>query len=198
MSSNRKPNRAWNLWVLQVNVRRSWPVHKCALETAFQSKADIILIQEPATFTLHHRTQAHEAYRTLVPQDTWPTRPRVMTYIREDSGLKAIQLSSGLSSDLLKVTVSGQRFPLLHIWNVYNSPAGSAGAGEAVNLLIQYRFTLIPLLPETSTSGTRPGTTLPSTIPRTVPASSSGLPTRTSNSSIHRESQPTTEGEYWT
>jgi hypothetical protein len=139
MSFNRGQNRARNLRVLQVNVRRSWPVHNCALETAFQTKADIILIQEPETVALNHCTQAYEAYRTLVPQDRWPTRPRIMPYNRKDNGLTAVK-PSGLSSDLLEVAVSGRRFPLCHIWNVYNSPAGSAGAGEAVNLLVQQQI----------------------------------------------------------
>ncbi len=123
--------------VLQANVQRSWPKHKCALESAFQAQADVILIQEPAVFARHRRTQAHDAYRTFIPQDTWPARPRVITYVRKDNGLVVSQPSSGLSGDLLEITISSTSFPNLHIWNVYNAPTGCEGAGAALELLMQ-------------------------------------------------------------
>lgn len=81
------PALAPELRILQANVQRGWPKHKCALETAFQTQAHIVLIQEPATFPRQRQTQTHPAYRALIPQDTWPDRPRVITYIRKDTNL---------------------------------------------------------------------------------------------------------------
>lgn len=125
------------LRILQANVQRGWPKHKCALETAFQAQAHVVLIQEPAIHLRQRRTQSHPAYRTLIPQDTWPSRPRVVTYIRKDNNLTATQPSAGLSRDLLEVLISGPQFPALQIWNLYNAPVGCTNAGVAINLLLQ-------------------------------------------------------------
>lgn len=132
-----KRPQASGLRIMQVNVQRGWPKHKAALQTAYNRQADVVLIQEPATIIGRRNTQPHGAFQTLIPQDAWPERPRVVTYVRKGTGLIATQPSSGLSRDLLQVRIQGPGFPTLDIWNVYNAPVGSTDSGVALELLLQ-------------------------------------------------------------
>ncbi len=136
-ASDKRPQT--RLRILQVNVGKRYDCHKAALETAFQARADVVLIQEPAATPRIQRTQTHPAFRIFIPQDTWQDRPRTMTYVRKDNNLTVSQPSFNLSSDLLHITISGPGFPPLHIWNVYNAPARSDRPREGLSHLLQQR-----------------------------------------------------------
>lgn len=110
-----KRPRASGLRIMQVNVQRGCPKHKAALQAVFSRQADVVLIQEPATIIGRRITQYRGAFQTLVPQDAWPIRPRVVTYVQEGSGLIAVQPCPGLSRDLLQVGIQGPGLPTLYI-----------------------------------------------------------------------------------
>ena len=77
------------LSLLQVNVARGATSHEIALSLANESLTDIILIQEPYTFTDRKRriTKFYPMYEAFTPSDNWETRPQVMTYVRKGIGL---------------------------------------------------------------------------------------------------------------
>lgn len=52
-------------------------------------------------------TSSHKAWRSLVPQGTWPERPHIVPYIREGTSLTSTQPSPGLSMVLLQVRIEG-------------------------------------------------------------------------------------------
>jgi len=127
--------------VFQANVGRGGPAHDLALHFAYQAGSDVVLLQEPWTQTAPGRrlTKTHPGYRTLIPIDDWTSRPRVMTYIRRGVGYRINQPTAGLSRDLLQVVLQQPGHSAMTIWNVYNAPRGSEGAGQAVAVLLQQR-----------------------------------------------------------
>jgi hypothetical protein len=129
------------LRVFQANVGRGGPAHDLALHFAYQAGSDVVLLQEPWTQTAPGRrlTKTHPGYRTLIPIDDWTSRPRVITYVRRGVGYRITQPTAGLSRDLLQVVLQQPGYPATTIWNVYNAPRGSEGAGQAVAVLLQQR-----------------------------------------------------------
>jgi ribonuclease HI len=134
---NRKPT---GLHVFQANVGRGGAAHDLALQLAYQAGYYVIIIQEPWTRAAPGRrlTKTHPAYKTLIPIDDWAVRPRVLTYIRRDTGYQISQPTFNLSRDLLQVAL---RHPdgraTYTIWNVYNAPTGAEGAGAGLATLLQ-------------------------------------------------------------
>ncbi len=127
--------------VFQANVGRGGPAHDIALHLAHEAGCHVVLLQEPWTRATPGRrlTKTHPGYKTYIPIDNWSERPRVMTYIRRDAGYRVLQPTAGMSRDLLQVILQQPGRPGLVIWNVYNAPTGSEGAGEGLAKLLQIR-----------------------------------------------------------
>ena len=136
MYNTHKPRKP--LSILQVNVGRGATPHEIALTIANDSLIDIILIQEPYVFTDHSRkiTKLHPMYETFSPSDDWTARPRTMSYVRKGTGICTAQLRPTPSRDLVFLQLQAHSLPTLTVINVYNAPAGSDGAGEALQSLL--------------------------------------------------------------
>ncbi|KAG0152996.1 hypothetical protein PDIDSM_1955 [Penicillium digitatum] len=94
-------------------------------QLAYESACDVVCIQEPYVSAPTKKT-GHPAYDCYAPTDEWdssdPTsfeseRPRVLTYVRKNSGLNAQQHRSSQDRDLLWVNVNG-----FLILNIYRQP----------------------------------------------------------------------------
>lgn len=100
-----------NLYNVIIHLVCQHPVYDCALALTDSERYDIILLQEPWTAIIKSRylTKTHPAYDTFSPVDGWSntsTRPRVMTYVRRDSGFVADQKRPFPSRDILWLTVN--------------------------------------------------------------------------------------------
>lgn len=112
-----------SLSVCWANVGRSSPCHITILEKAWEQGIDVICVQEPFT-AAETRTSTHPGYNLFAPVLAWDNpreqeseRPRVMTYVRKGSNLRAQTTHPRISRDLLWVTVNGYT-----ILNVYRRP----------------------------------------------------------------------------
>lgn len=111
--------------ILSLDVGRGASAHEIALNQAFQSLVDVILIQEPYIFRdLSRRiTKRHRSYETFCPHVDWSThRPRVVSYVRKELSSHAEQIYIGLSRDLLLLRLTSPTDQILNIFNVYNAP----------------------------------------------------------------------------
>ena len=104
----RQNQRRGELQIMQVNVARSSSAHDIVLTYAQEYQIDVVLIQEPWTFSdlSLQRSKSHHGYETFFPDSTWLSRPRAITYIRRDSHLKPFQVASNLSRDIVQVVIS--------------------------------------------------------------------------------------------
>ncbi|KAJ8066801.1 hypothetical protein OCU04_004188 [Sclerotinia nivalis] len=125
------------LTILQANVAKNATSHELALSLANDSCIDIILIQEPYTFSDISRriTKSHPAYETFTPLDNWETRPRVMSYTRKNAGIRASQLRPVSSRDLLFLQIQSLTGSILTIINIYNAPRGCTNENQAIQTL---------------------------------------------------------------
>ena len=112
-----------SLQICWTNVGRSSPCHITILQTAWEAEIDVICIQEPFTFP-STMTSTHPGYTHFAPVTSWDNprereseRPRVMTYVRKGSSLRANIIHPRINRDLLWVEVNG--YPIL---NVYRQP----------------------------------------------------------------------------
>jgi hypothetical protein len=130
------------LRVLQANVDRSPTAHDIALNYAFEADFQLVLLQEPwiGTDLTRRQTKTHPAFRTLIPLDNWIARPRVLTYLRRDTGYRVLQPTCGLSRDLLQLVLQQPGYPDLTVWNIYSSPAGSTDPGAGARVLQQQQL----------------------------------------------------------
>lgn len=150
--SPRLLRRRKQLTILQANVGRGAAAHEIALNSAFEDKVDILLVQEPYIFRdLSRRiSKKHRAYECFSPLDDWTSaRPRVLTYIRKGAGIDAEQarphdVDPPALSDILFLFVSSADSPTFLIANVYNAPPGSQGAGAAVQALLSLPQSFFP------------------------------------------------------
>ncbi len=117
-----RPSVPREVLVFWANVRRQTACHTTALQLAYESACDVVCIQEPYVSAPTKKT-GHPAYDCYAPTDEWdssdPTsfeseRPRVLTYVRKNSGLNAQQHRSSQDRDLLWVNVNG--FLILNIY----------------------------------------------------------------------------------
>ncbi|TQV90123.1 endonuclease/reverse transcriptase [Cordyceps javanica] len=106
------------------NVDKGKESHSAALQLAFLEGYNVVILQEPNTSydTKKQlcRTQYHPGFLCFSPVDSWhnnDTRPRVMTYVKIDSKIRAEQVTPAKHRDLLWVRVNG-----VTILNVYNRP----------------------------------------------------------------------------
>ena len=72
--------------ILSINVGRCSATHEIALELAFNTNTDILLIQEPYIHRdLRKVTRNHPSFTCFSPTDTWSVRPRVMSYTKKNN-----------------------------------------------------------------------------------------------------------------
>lgn len=126
--------------IAQANVARSPLAHSLLLQSAFCSKVDVVLVQEPwVSPTLARKmTKWYKAYTTLSSTDHWNTRPRVMAYARRDRQDLRLDLAptiSTLDSLVLDLYPDNNLEPIRLI-NVYNVPTGCTRAGERIEALL--------------------------------------------------------------
>lgn len=128
---------AQGLCIFQVNVGKSGSAHDAALQLAFQSGADLILIQEPWIFSDYSRrtTKTHPSFLAFAPLPDWSDRPRVMTYTRKGRGLSPFQPSTH-SRDLIRVCIHRRGRRVIDCCNIYNAPIGSRNPGEGLQKLL--------------------------------------------------------------
>ncbi|KGQ02481.1 Retrovirus-related Pol polyprotein from type-1 retrotransposable element R1 [Beauveria bassiana D1-5] len=110
--------------IFQANVDKGEENHSAALQLAFLEGFNVVILQEPSTSYNKKkqlcRTQYHPGFLCFSPVDSWhnnDTRPRVMTYVKIDSKIRAEQVTPAKHRDLLWVRVNG-----ITILNTYNRP----------------------------------------------------------------------------
>lgn len=126
------------LKILSVNVGRSSMAHELALQIAFQTRADLLLVQEPyVSRDLNCRiTRKHPSFECFTPVDNWSIRPRVLTYSWKDSGLMYAQIRPGAyqqeeNGDVLFLLVAqALSLPKTLVINIYNAPPWSYRSGS--------------------------------------------------------------------
>ncbi|KAI1003550.1 hypothetical protein K3495_g4658 [Podosphaera aphanis] len=118
--------------------------HEIALETAFKTNSDIILIQEPYIFKdLARRiSRSHPSFDCFSPIDNWSVRPRVLTYTRKESGLKFPQIrpfnEERGTGDILFLIVHAPRIPSIIVANIYRAPTGATNPGAGLATLLSF------------------------------------------------------------
>lgn len=141
--------QAKTLQVMQVNVGKGSASHDIALGFAHDHHFDIILIQEPWIHRdrLRRISKRHPAYRCFSPVEDWANRLRVLTYVRKDPQLHAVQLRDGRETirDLLTVQLVawGQQ---IHFTNIYNAPPGSKDPGQEAQSILSQGLPQQPVL----------------------------------------------------
>lgn len=116
-----------DLQICWANVAKGSPSHMTILESAFEQDIDVVCVQEPWAGS-GTKTQNHPGYDLYAPVDSWEwdkddneqreaQRPRVLTYVRKEPGLRIQQRRPIQSRFLLWIDVNGH--PIL---NVYRPP----------------------------------------------------------------------------
>ena len=126
--THRKRHTNRPIKILSYNTGRAALAHEIALNEAYFSSVDIILIQEPYIFHERHRriTKNNPSYDTFSHINDWiSTRPRVMTYVRKGSGLYPEQADSKSSGDVLHLRLNLPSGRILNVFNIYNAPGSN-------------------------------------------------------------------------
>jgi hypothetical protein len=113
---------------IQVNLNKQDIAHQTALQLAFESKTDILLLQEPycpRNFQLGgYIGLQHSAYHLVTPEPTTNLsnlrrKPRVLTYVRKASNLEfSPRYDLYTDPDIQVIEVVGRE--AYYIVNVYN------------------------------------------------------------------------------
>lgn len=123
------------LKIAQGNVGKRSPAHTAYLQLAWESGADIVLVQEPwVSIDGSCLINNHPGYNTYVPVDYWyslSTRPRVITYVKKGNRYTAQQSRPWVTRDILWLNVNG-----LNVTNVYRPP--NEPNSEATEILLNY------------------------------------------------------------
>ncbi|KAI0996688.1 hypothetical protein K3495_g11494 [Podosphaera aphanis] len=129
--------------ILSVNVGRSSNAQQIALQNAFDSRIDLLLIQEPyvSSDIARRITCRHPSFECYSPVDDWTVRPRVITYANKHSNINHYQerprcITEQGIGDILLLSVIAPNNPRLLIINAYNAPPGSTNPGAGVSRLI--------------------------------------------------------------
>lgn len=129
--------------IISVNVGRSSSAHQIALQTAYTTNIDILLVQEPyiSRFTERRITCNHPSFECFTPLDDWSIRPRVLTYTRKNTSLTFTQYRPNHTSeygmgDVLFLTIQGPDRHPIQIINIYNAPPGAVNSGAGVSFLL--------------------------------------------------------------
>lgn len=126
--------------ILSVNVGRSPNAQHIALQNAFDSRIDFLLIQEPyvSSDTARRITCRNPSFECYSPVDDWTVPPRVITYAKKNSNITHYQerpccpTGQGVG-DVLLLSVKAPNNPRSLIINAYNSPQGSINPGAGVS-----------------------------------------------------------------
>lgn len=121
-------NKARPINILSLNVVKGSTNHEIALNEAHLSLIDIILIQDLYISNDRSRriTKKHPNYEVFSPIDDWTSiRPRVITYVRKNLGIRAEQVRPNLSGDLLHLRLVLHDGHPLNIYNNYNPPSSN-------------------------------------------------------------------------
>jgi ribonuclease HI len=122
---HRDSTRQGHLRVFQANVGKKGETHDVALNLAWRSDYDVVLIQEPWTSIIQRQesqcvVKTHRGYNTWTPVTYWEdrsTRPRVLTYTRKDATYSVEQVAAFQSRDALWLQVGTTT-----IVNIYRQP----------------------------------------------------------------------------
>lgn len=132
-------NKPRDLRIGWANLGRGSQQHDTILNLAFEEEIEVLCVQEPWT-AAGTKTKSHPAFHKFAPLDAWEwddleeretVRPRVLTYVRKESGLDIQQRRPVDSRDLLWVTVNGYS-----ILNIYREPGKDA--------VLDYILSLVP------------------------------------------------------
>ena len=124
-NSIQRRNKASPITILSLNVGKGSINHEIALNEAHLSSVDVILIQEPYISNDCSRriTKKHPNYKAFSPIDDWTIiRPRVITYVKKNIGIRSEQLQANISGDLLHLKFVLHNGQSPHILNIYNPP----------------------------------------------------------------------------
>jgi exonuclease III len=140
---------------IQVNINRQDTAYHSALQYALESKADVVLLQEPYCpknySTGGFIALQHSAFHTITPQPCNPSsiseRPRVLAYIRKEAGIEfstRYDLCSDPDAQVIEVLTSIEPF---YIVNVYNERRLVEGSRHyTVNRLLQHLHFDLPVI----------------------------------------------------
>jgi hypothetical protein len=112
--------------VLQINLNRSQPATESALQLALESKADLILVQEPwlarkqqeDSYDQVQSTQ-HLSFTQLFPRNR-VIRPRTLAYISKSSQFQATLATCSPNDSDIQVLDIVQGAKRIQISNIYN------------------------------------------------------------------------------
>lgn len=129
-------NKFTSIKIISTNVEQSSAAHEIALELAFKSQIDVLLVQEPYIYRdLARRiTRKHPSFDCFTPVDDWTRRPRVLTYTRKNSNFSVTQdrplrnLEQG-EEDVLLLTIKCRGISPIQVINIYNAPPGGTNPG---------------------------------------------------------------------
>jgi hypothetical protein len=125
---NQPHTPAQGILIAWANVGRRSPSHIAILQLAWETKVDVVCVQEPFT-CLDSKTSTHPGYNLHAPVTNWghnnpetrrALRPRVITYVRKDHRLESEVIFPRINRDLLWVKVNGYS-----ILNAYRQPAST-------------------------------------------------------------------------
>ena len=104
------------------------------LEIAYQKKVDVLCVQEPFTM-VGTKTSRHPGFDHYAPVEAWDSqarweaeRPRVMTYVRKDAGLR-VEVGEYQHRDYLWIIADG-----FFILNVYRQPLSQEALDYVLHL----------------------------------------------------------------
>ena len=121
--------------VIQHNTNRNTASQHTILQEALEGKADLVCLQEPATYTQDSFffTISHAAFHCYFYSGS-KVRPRVALYVRKASNIQAIErldLSKDLDFQILEFSFLQSLSPSLFVINLYNE-APLQGSGYTV------------------------------------------------------------------
>ena len=134
-------NKFTSIKIISTNVGRSSAAHEIALELAFKSQIDVLLVQEPYIYRdLARRITRKHPFDYFTPVDDLTRRPRVLTYTRENSNFSVTQdrplgnLEQG-EEDVLLLTIKCRGISPIQVINIYNAPPGGTNPGAGLSFL---------------------------------------------------------------
>ena len=138
--------------ILFINVGTCSSAHEIALQLAFKTNMDVLLIQEPYVYKDLTRkiSRKHPSFECFTPINDWHTRPRVLTCSRKNTPLYFSQIRPisgvvhGPEDALLLTANSSSGFSTLII-NIYKPPPGDTNPGAGVSFLISFLISLTEL-----------------------------------------------------
>lgn len=125
IKKSQRNNKRRPIKIHSLDVGREAQAHEIALNQAYTSSIDIILIQEPYIFRDRTRriTKYHSAYVTFSPVDNWIlTRLRAISYVRKGSGIRSEQIPFKNSGDIFHDLLAFPSGSKLNVLNTYTPP----------------------------------------------------------------------------